>query len=179
MRPNSDGFLRFCHEALRSLLRATKRHKAACGFCFRHPVGTLNSRGLWSRGQHRPHKIRRGTVDGAWLCIFGDYLQLFGETRSQPGVASIRAEKGAGHPGGAVPRCRPTPNHTERSRAVTVACLGRRRFKAAIVPRSCRSFRSEIGTIDVRAPALRACPATCASLSRPPSDRIPVFKVGR
>ena len=72
MRPSSDGFLRFCHEALWSLLRATKRHKAACGFCFRHPVGTLKSRGLWSRGQHRPHKIRRGTVDGSCLCIFGD-----------------------------------------------------------------------------------------------------------
>ena len=70
MRPNSDGFLRFCHEALWSLLRATKRHKAACGFCFRHPVGTLKSRGLWSQGQHRPHKIRRGTVDGSWLVYF-------------------------------------------------------------------------------------------------------------
>ena len=38
MRPNSDGFLRFCHEALWSLLRATKRHKAACGFCFAMPL---------------------------------------------------------------------------------------------------------------------------------------------
>ena len=178
MRPSSDGFLRFCHEALWSLLCATKRHKAACGFCFRHPVGTLKSRGLWSRGQHRPHKIRRGTVDGSGLCIFGYYLRLFGETRSQPGVPSIRAEKGAGHPGGAVPRCRPTPNHAEIIVTVAVACPGCRRFKAAIVPRSWRSFGSEIGTIDVRAPALRACPATCASLSRPPSDRIPVFGVG-
>ena len=48
----------------------TKRHKAACGFCFRHPVGTLNSRGLWSRGQHRPHKIRRGTSRKGLLVYF-------------------------------------------------------------------------------------------------------------
>ena len=70
MHPSSDGFLRFCHEALWSLLRATKRHKAACGFCFRHPVGTLNSRGLWSRGQHRPHKIRRGTSRQGFVGLF-------------------------------------------------------------------------------------------------------------
>ena len=34
-------------------------------------------------------------------------------------------------------------------------------------------------TIDARAPALQASPATCVSLRRPPTDRIPVFKVGQ
>ena len=108
-------------------------------------------------------------------------VTCFVETKShlQPAQSIEQCAEVLGNPGGAVPRCRPTPNHAEIIVTVAVACPGRRRFKAAIVPRSWRSFGSEIGTIDVRAPALRACPATCASLSRPPSDRIPVFKVGR
>ena len=110
MRPSSDGFLRFCHEALWSLLRATKRHKAACGFCFRYPVGTLKSRGLWSRGQHGPQKTRRGTVGRICRCIFGDLFRRNGVTFA---TSSEHRQRVLGNPGGAVPQCCLTPNQEE------------------------------------------------------------------
>ena len=93
MRPSSCRFLWICHEAVvadahcgktvscktkqkklpRSLAAPASRHKApqsGLWLLLRHPVGTLKSRGLWSRGQHGLHKIRRGTVDGSWLVYF-------------------------------------------------------------------------------------------------------------
>ena len=106
----SCRFFWICHESLWPLLRATKRHKAACGFCFRHPVGTLNSRGLWSRGQHGPHKIRRGTVDGICWFIFGDLFRRNGVTFA---TSSEHRQRVLGNPGGAVPRCCLTPNQQE------------------------------------------------------------------
>ena len=71
MRLSSDGVLRFCHEALRSLLRATKPHKAAGGFCFVIRSSLCRAAGCGHEGNTDcMHKIRRGTIDGSRLCTF-------------------------------------------------------------------------------------------------------------
>ena len=78
--------------------------------------------------------------------------------------------------------CTSHPNHAEIIVTVAIACPHRRRFnfqgcERRLVLQVLRN--QDRHTIDVRAPALRACPATCVSLRRPPRDCIPAFKVGQ
>ena len=165
-----------------------------CGPCFMSQSTTkwLVACAL-SSGQHSEEPrvvVTNGNTDctkfdGAQSMVLGcvflvhDYLRLFGETRLQPGVLSIHAEKGAGHPNGAVPWCHLTPNHTETIVTVAVTCPCHCCFKAVNVPWSCRPLvLHDWHTIDMQAPALQACPTTCMSLRRPSRDCIPAFKVG-
>ena len=97
----------------RSLVAPASRHKApqrGLWLLLRHPVGTLKSRALWSRGQHGPQKIRRGTVDGSWLCIFGD---LFRRNAVTFATSSEHQQRVLGNPSGAATRCCLTPNQEE------------------------------------------------------------------
>ena len=89
------------------------RHKAPQSdfwLLLRHPVGTLKSRRLWSRGQHGPQKTRRDTVDGICWYIFGDLFRRNTVT-SEAGSASCR--EGAGQSQRRRTRVLLTPNQEE------------------------------------------------------------------
>ena len=143
MRPSSCGFFLVLP---RSLAAPVSRHKApqhGLWLLFCHPIGTLKSRGLWSRGQQRPQKTRRDTFDG-FAGVF--LVTCFVETKSHLQLTLSIVQRVLGNPGGAIPRCHLAPYHAESILTVAVACPQRRRFKDVNVPWSCRPSCSKIGT---------------------------------
>ena len=75
-----------------------------------HPVGTLKSRGLWSRRATQTAQNSTGPVDGICWFIFGDLFRRNGSTFA---TSSEHRQRALGNPGGAVPRCCLTPNQQE------------------------------------------------------------------
>ena len=106
-------------------------------------------------GSSEARKTSMGILSVGVFLVTCFALRLFGETKSHPESSRNHAGGVLSNPSSAVSQSCPTPNYAEVILTVAVACSQRRRFKAVIVPWSCRSFRSKTCAPLTR--ALRSC----------------------